>query len=234
MPEAEIFSLATEGVGPEGAELGIKELLAHSVKQMSAQELKFLATFLMNRRLLLVGISMGSVENHQVAVSNIENHVGLRIEGLIHDAPALVDPKRIVKDLGLKFTPSMAADGFIELFFRTDPCHIIGSFIMLGQSRPRGRDLLAMARQGISLLPGTPEEEIREISSSYATGVVVGRKDPAGQPIMWGDIQHDIHDLSLSTIRGGHGIALKPIDGANKVSRKAHEMSVYTPLDLAS
>lgn len=235
MPGAEVISHATHGVGPHGEEIGLGGLWNHGVSQMAEDEAKLLHKFWQGANLLLVGISMGTVENHRVAHANIDAKDPLNIAGVVNYAPALVDPKQIIRDLCFRFTPAMARDGIEELLLRTHPLHYIGTIGMLLASRPRRRDALVMARQSLSILAGTPEEEVRDVASAYPSATVVGDRDPAGQLLMWQGIEKDIDDFVLRPVRGGHGIAVKPLQGANKTSKTIREMGFHVgPAELKS
>jgi hypothetical protein len=223
MPAAEIVSHATFGIGPHGAELTAGDLRGHGTSQMARQETELLKAYWAKRRTILVGTSMGTVINHKVAFDNIEADDPLHIAGLVHYAPAIVVPERILKDMVVSFMPDMIIDGARELFRRTHVKHFLGTMAVLANSKPRKRDLLVMARQGIDLMTGVPEEEIRRVVAHYMVGVVVGYDDPVGQIKMWDELNPN----RVWPVRGGHGIALKPFDGASKVSNVIREMGFY-------
>lgn len=224
MPEAEIVSHATFGVGPHGAELSLRDLPAHSMLQMAEQELELIREFWGQREVLVVGTSMGTVINHKMGMLNAVSSDPVEIAGIIHYAPAIVDPKRILKDMAIGFLPEMIKDGGKELFGRTRLHHFLGTMAVLAGSKPRARDLLSMGRQGLDLLKGVPQEEVDALLMHYRTGVIVGIDDPVGQIDMW----EELNPGMVWPVRGGHGIALKPFQSANKISKTAAEMGIYT------
>ncbi len=228
MPLASIVTHATYGIGPLGQELSWSDLLDHDMKQLVEHERRFLETFFPNSPLMLVGVSEGTIENHGVALYNLEHGSPLEIQAIVDYAHALVDPRNVAKDMAFLFMPHMGIDGVKELILKTRPKHLIGALKMLGASGPRSQDLRVMGRQGLSIMRGTPEDEQREVIEHIPKVVISGSNDPLLQLDMLSRMQKDLPEqISVDVLEGrGHGMALKPFAGGRRIAHQATRLGL--------
>lgn len=126
LPEAEIISHATSGVGRTSERIPLSKLWHHSLDQLAEQSFKLLSQLDTEVPIILVGTSMGSVITNKVLNLNIERDQPIKIQGVVYYASALVDPQNIVKDMLRGFTPAIVSDIAKELFLKTHPKKMLG------------------------------------------------------------------------------------------------------------
>jgi pimeloyl-ACP methyl ester carboxylesterase len=230
LPEARIISHATHGIGPHGDIIPWTDLPKHGLNQMAEQCLRLLEAYIPDEPIVLVGTSMGTVINNRLLNLHLAYGGTLNIEGVINYAPALVDPKNVIKDMALRFPVDLAIDGFKEFFTRTRVKHMLGAAAILTRSAMRLRDLVTMGRQIYDLMHGTAQSDVENVLANYPrVATIVGEEDPVGQVPMWIELEKRYSNLQLIKLFGrGHGIAMKPIDGARKVSETILGMDIYT------
>lgn len=237
MPNADVVTHATYGFGPLGENLSWEDLRDHGKRQFIEHEERFLKVFFPTSPLLLIGVSLGSIENHGVTANNLSGSGRLNIQGVVEYAHANVDPRRVPIDMILRFTPHMIVDGVQEAILRTKPWHIVGTLMILGSSGPRFRDTIFALRQGLSILSGTPEEEQREVIRNIPKAVISGDLDPLLQRTTLEGIQRDFPDsLVLEFLRKrGHGIAFKPFEGGKLIADGAVRIGQHVgPANLST
>lgn len=229
-PGAKVLTHATEGFGPGAQHCSILELPKKSLDRMAEHGRFLMLTYFHDERIATVGTSMGTRIFHELLINNrAENRSDqLNIVANLNHAPALVDPKNIIEDMVLKFPAALLIDGTAEMFTRTSPRRLFELFVNLVESKPLPRDILPMGRAIIDLLRGVDEEDVRANALYYPTATITGTKDPVGEIPMWDRIP----EVLLKKVHGrGHAIAMKPREGAIKVTRTLREMNVYSPVD---
>lgn len=224
-PYAKIVTHATEGFGPSAQHCSIMELSSQGLDSMAEHGRELLHTYFNDERLAFVATSMGTVIVHKLLVHNRQGATTdqLQVAANINYAPALVDPENIVRDMLFKFPGLMIIDGLTEVVARTSPQRLFELCETLLHSKPSWRDIPPILRQIVDLLKGVSEDEIRENSARYNTATIVGKNDPVGQEPMWQRMP-----VLLHVIKGrGHGMAVKPREGAIKSTATLHELNAY-------
>ncbi len=217
LPSVALFSHETDGMGSYATHMGIRRLMSHGLDEMSEQGLELLRRVSDDRRLVVAGISMGTVILNRIMDRNIEAGMPVNIEGALYLAPAAVDPRHVFRDMGLRFFPGLSLDIGRELI-TTDRRYIGQLCLSLVRSRPSLANLLPLGKQGIDLLRGTPDEEVEMVLDNYPIDVIVGENDSVGQAGRWLTRAEDHPNLRVHVLRGrGHGIAIKPYEQARKM-----------------
>lgn len=232
-PRAKVLTHATEGFGPAARHCSLIDVSKQGLDSMAEHGRELLHTYFNDERLATVGISMGTVILHKLLVNDRKGTDSdqLNVVANINYAPALVDPKNVPIDMLLKFPSLMLVDGVTEVLARTSPKRLLEVCEALLRSRPGWRDLPPMGRQTIDLLKGVSEEEIYENSTHYTTATIVGERDSVGQAVMWQRMPVLLHVIK----KRGHGMAVKPREGAIKTTSVLHELNLYgepdTPIE---
>ncbi len=225
-PQSKIVTHATEGFGPSALRCSIFELPKHSLDNMAERGLWLMETYFPEDQIALVGISMGTNIFHRLLNKHrTSNSNNLAVKANVNYAPALVDPKNILRDMICSFPVAMTVDGFNEVLFRTSPFRMKEVFETLADSKPGVRDLLPMARQIIDLVKGIDEADVRANATAYETATIVGTFDPVGQVQSWRHMPVLLEEVH----RRGHGIAIKPREGGIKVTNTLKIMGLTAP-----
>lgn len=235
-PHNAILSHATEGFGPHAQPTIISEQLSHGLQRMADHGREILKAYFSNTSIILVGTSMGTNINHRViqgnkqaltvvkefpdAVLETTHHKAakgtLDIVGNINFAPALVPRERIFIDMAMRFPYRMAKDGINEIALKTKPQHLRDAFKVMADSRFKPKDALPMLRHIFDLLTGVDKAEVIANTQAVPTSTIVGELDPVGQIPMWQETEADLKIVP----RRGHGMAIKPVDGARAVTKE--------------
>lgn len=219
LPGARVISHATYGIGNTATRLSLLDLRNHGIEQMANQGMDLIEKFCPDERIIYVGTSLGTIIGNRLLRINTERGHPANITGVFYYAPAIVDPKNVLKDMG-RFLPALAYDLVSELAIKTHPKHKLGQLITLVASRPSRHDVMPMVRQGIDVIFGTPEDEVVEVLGNYLVHVVLGTKDPVGQLNMWNRFETEFDNLSVTRLEGrGHGIAVDTVRGGKKIAK---------------
>jgi hypothetical protein len=170
--------------------------------------------------------SMGTVVDHHMERINLFHAAPdeqLKIMGRFLLTPALVDPRNIPKDMGVRFIPGMAADTFKEMALRTPPKEALLLLHALTKYGLHKKDVPALTNQLFGLLRGIKEEKIDEVVAHVPTIVVAGQKDSLAQWRMWHRIEARHGDtLKLKEIpRRGHALGLRGNRAALAIAKLA-------------
>ncbi|MDB5185875.1 MAG: hypothetical protein JWL85_398 [Candidatus Saccharibacteria bacterium] len=232
LPTHRVVSIATDGIGPNGAKTTLLNWHQCSLDHMAEQGLDLLKTHNEGRSCVGLATSMGSVVLANILNRNIREGKPVDFRGVILNAPALVPPNRVVQDMFFGFLPLFAIDTLEEVFVRTPPRDIPKVLGLLLHSLPGKKDVVPIVRQVYDLLHGTPMDQIETVVREYPTTVITGTDDPVGEIRMWQELQsHYPKKLKLETVaRHGHAMLLKPEDCAERVvtimkRRRMHRMS---------
>lgn len=226
MPQARIISIGSNGVGSTGDTYGWSERSQHGLAAMGSQRLTLSRALAGDLPVIMAGTSMGSVIAHRAA---FENTYGKPVNGKINLvgqyllSQALVDPRHVVQDIGIKFLPQMAYDAVTELALKTNPietAHIVGQVILHYGYSPQ-RDTKAMGNQVLELLKGTREEDIAAVIEVVPTVIVAGEKDCLAQWKMVRRLEKQYPKmLDAHMVMGrGHSLGMKPARACSKLVR---------------
>jgi pimeloyl-ACP methyl ester carboxylesterase len=222
-PRSRIVSVASDGIGATGDRYTWYEREKHSVEEMGRTRLEIAKDLAGDTAVYGMGTSMGSIILHHMTRENLatpssSDHIDLRGNYLL--SPALVDPKNIIRDMGVLFLPMFVGDTLHELFAKTAPKESITLMKQLGHYGLIPYDAPAMLNQLIGLFLGTKESDVADVIEQVPTVVVAGERDPVAQWHMWRRIEKRFPEqLYLEVVAGrGHGLPMKPSNACRKMA----------------
>lgn len=230
LPAARILSHATYGFGPTAERIPFHRLPGHNLGRLSLMGIDLLSVIPDDSPLVLAGTSLGTIINHGILRANLERPDPLKVDLVVHHAPALVDPSRVIPDMVVGFPPNMAGSIFGELTLNSDPSRFKDNILALWRSKPGIRDILPTGRLILDILKGTRKEEVEEVVAGYdRTEVIEGRKDSIAEIEMWEELaQKYPQSLGLHLLNGhGHGVAIIPKQKAHKIAKVIKTSGIY-------
>ena len=220
LPNARVLSHATYGFGPTAEQIPWRQLTKHNLGRLAIMGIDLLATIPEDAPLVLAGTSLGTVINNKLLYANLHRPKPVAIDLVVHHAPALVVPSRIIPDMVVGLPPGLVVDIFRELTLKSDPKRFRDNLRALRASKPSLNDILPTVRLFPEMAKGTRLREIEEVVANYQTVVIEGTKDSVAEIKMWQELAQKYPDnLSLHLIPGrGHGLTIKPREKARKIA----------------
>jgi len=229
LPDARILSHATYGFGPHAEIIPFRRLAKHNLGRMAVMGIDLLDLIPNDVPLVLAGTSLGTVINNKILNANLQRLEPIKIDLVVHHAPALVEPSRIIPDMIIGFPPAIALDIIKELTLKTDPSRFGDNLRALWGSKPGLKDILPTIRLIPDMLKGTPREEIDNAVANYKTIVIEGTDDSVAEIKMWDELVQKYPDnLKLHLLdRRGHGVTIKPKEKARKIAKVITSAGIF-------
>lgn len=215
LPQADVTTIGNNGIGipnkPDRA----------SRAQTAAQRLELLVHTATNKHVTLLGTSKGAQTSHDIALQNIRAGKPLAIQGLVYFAPAMVENRRTIETMLLRFpfrfgydmTRAIVAQPFKQRL------QSIGALATWGYEA--ALTLPSLANQLGHLLEGTAIDEIKEVAEHYRILVVNGQRDSVGEQKAWQELAQQSDNIKFVCLPNhGHELPFVPDKPARKLSRE--------------
>jgi hypothetical protein len=222
MPETRVISVGTDGIGAFGDKYAFEDRDAHGIEGMAEQRQKLLKALCGDERIIVQGLSMGSVIGSNMLDYDRKLGHELNAYPLYFDT-ALVTPKLAKYVMGLVFPISMIIDTPRELEQMVQKYGFQEALRSLKMpSEHLKGNAIPMAVQAVGLLKGTLFMQVERVADTYGTTTVSGVLDPLAQQNMWSSIKKNHNTTHIQGVRlRGHGIAADGIAGGKKIAAVA-------------
>lgn len=218
-PFSKTVSISSDGVSKHDSPLNFRDILRRRFRDMAEDRLEITRELAGDRAVLLSCLSMGTVIGLDMIEANLEapeaiiNH-----KGTIFHSPAIVERRRIARDMALRFPPHIGLDSFKQTLRHPGSA--------LKTLHVPHFPLCAYSSEIVNLLQGTSLQKLEGVVAETKLGVIAGDKDPLAQIDMWEDMMKIFPENVILRIKHGegHGMSVNSKIAARDISEVATEL----------